>query len=116
MSTIPCELCGAPTHMTSTKRCDRCWELERRVLADPQLAGQILVKRHQNQYKLPKWSDYKHDDYKAKFEHLQQRYARLLLHALDVRNAYYANTGQEPSRSVLHRHIDAMYQFVTKDE
>jgi len=29
--TIPCETCGAPTAMTGTKRCDRCWEVERRL-------------------------------------------------------------------------------------
>lgn len=33
-----CEWCGKETPMTGTKRCDRCWELERRIEADPKLA------------------------------------------------------------------------------
>lgn len=28
---VPCETCGTETFMTGTKRCDRCWELERRL-------------------------------------------------------------------------------------
>lgn len=42
MPTVPCELCGVPTTMTATKRCDRCWELESRVLAAPDEARKIL--------------------------------------------------------------------------
>ena len=41
--TCPCGLCGKPTPMTATKRCDGCWELERRVLAQPDLARKILA-------------------------------------------------------------------------
>jgi len=41
--TIPCELCGNPTRTLATKRCDRCWELERRIQSDPGLARQILI-------------------------------------------------------------------------
>ena len=40
--TIPCRLCGVPTRMKGTKLCDRCWELERRVLADPEMTRKIL--------------------------------------------------------------------------
>ncbi len=40
--TIPCKLCGKPTYMLGTKRCDRCWELETRVRTDPELAKRIL--------------------------------------------------------------------------
>lgn len=40
--TVPCELCGVQTRMIGTKRCDQCWELERRIEAAPQLARQIL--------------------------------------------------------------------------
>lgn len=29
--------------MTGTQRCDRCWELETRIKADPQLATRILA-------------------------------------------------------------------------
>lgn len=28
---VPCGTCGLPTHMTGTNRCDRCWEVERRL-------------------------------------------------------------------------------------
>ena len=40
--TVPCEICGDQTPMTATKRCDRCWELERRIEADPKIARKIL--------------------------------------------------------------------------
>jgi hypothetical protein len=26
-----CEICGKPTHYTGTKRCNNCWEVERRL-------------------------------------------------------------------------------------
>lgn len=39
---VPCGLCGTPTPMTGTKRCDRCWELESRIYGDPVLAQKIL--------------------------------------------------------------------------
>jgi hypothetical protein len=29
--TVPCFMCGAPTPMVSVKRCDCCWEVERRL-------------------------------------------------------------------------------------
>jgi hypothetical protein len=29
--TVACETCGEQTPMTGTKRCDRCWEVERRL-------------------------------------------------------------------------------------
>jgi hypothetical protein len=41
--TCPCGLCGKPTRMTGTKRCDGCWELEMRVNANPVLARRILA-------------------------------------------------------------------------
>lgn len=31
--------------MRGTKRCDRCWELEKRIKADPDLARAILLDR-----------------------------------------------------------------------
>lgn len=40
--TVPCRLCEKPTSMTGTRLCDRCWELERRIFADPVLAKKIL--------------------------------------------------------------------------
>jgi hypothetical protein len=40
--TVPCELCSKPTQMLGTKRCDPCWELERRIRHDPELARRIL--------------------------------------------------------------------------
>lgn len=41
--TVPCGLCGKPTRMTGTKRCDGCWELESRIQGDPVLAAKILA-------------------------------------------------------------------------
>lgn len=41
--TVPCGLCGTATRMKSTKRCDRCWELERRIEASPEIARKILA-------------------------------------------------------------------------
>jgi hypothetical protein len=41
--TVACEICGASTPMINTKRCDRCWELERRIHDDPELARKILA-------------------------------------------------------------------------
>ena len=40
--TIPCRLCGELTEMLSTKLCDSCCELERRVEANPALTRKIL--------------------------------------------------------------------------
>lgn len=40
---MPCELCGNLTSMSGTKRCDPCWELERLIHMDPDLARQILA-------------------------------------------------------------------------
>jgi hypothetical protein len=28
---VPCGICGKPTSYTSTKRCNRCWEVEYRL-------------------------------------------------------------------------------------
>lgn len=39
---VACGLCGQPTPMVHTTRCDRCWELERRLVAAPDIARQIL--------------------------------------------------------------------------
>jgi len=39
---VPCGICGTPTPMTGTKRCNRCWELESRIKGDPDLARKIL--------------------------------------------------------------------------
>lgn len=41
---VTCKICDSPTANDATRRCDRCWELERRILADPQLARQILAR------------------------------------------------------------------------
>lgn len=41
--TVPCKYCGIPTHMTGTKLCDGCWETERRVTSNPELARRILA-------------------------------------------------------------------------
>lgn len=39
---VPCGICGTPTTMTATKRCERCWELEHRIESAPELAREIL--------------------------------------------------------------------------
>lgn len=46
---VPCELCKAPTLMTATKRCDRCWELEKRIQNAPGLTLRILAKLFEGQ-------------------------------------------------------------------
>ncbi len=40
---VPCGLCGNPTYMAGTKRCDGCWELEKRVRDNPEAAKKILA-------------------------------------------------------------------------
>ena len=40
---IDCLLCGGETTMLGTKLCDRCWELKRRIEADPELTREILA-------------------------------------------------------------------------
>ena len=45
---VPCGICGTPTPMTGTKRCDRCYELESRIHSNPALARQILEKLEQD--------------------------------------------------------------------
>ena len=40
---VHCGLCGEPTPMLGTRRCNRCWELERRVHADPALACKVFA-------------------------------------------------------------------------
>lgn len=39
---VPCGLCGKPTRMTGTKRCNSCWELEMRVEMHPDVAAKVL--------------------------------------------------------------------------
>lgn len=39
---VPCRICGISTESLGTQLCDRCWELERRVLAAPGLTRKIL--------------------------------------------------------------------------
>lgn len=41
---VACGLCGDPTTKTATRRCDRCWELESRIKAAPDLARRIIAK------------------------------------------------------------------------
>lgn len=38
-----CGLCGRPTPMHGTKRCDRCYELESRIRDNPELAVKVLL-------------------------------------------------------------------------
>ena len=46
--TCPCDLCADPTINLGTKRCNRCWELERRIENDPMLTVLILSKNQEN--------------------------------------------------------------------
>jgi len=44
----PCMICGEPSitlaGTNGTQRCDRCWELERRIECDPDLARKIIAR------------------------------------------------------------------------
>ena len=40
---IPCEICGEPTMMLGTKRCDPCWEIESRIVNDPKRYKQVKL-------------------------------------------------------------------------
>jgi hypothetical protein len=40
---IPCHICNTQTTMLGTKLCDRCWELESRIIANPELAKKIIA-------------------------------------------------------------------------
>lgn len=48
---IECQLCGGLTAMTGTKRCDRCWELETRILLNVELAEKILKRIREEETK-----------------------------------------------------------------
>jgi len=41
--TIGCKLCNRPTRMLGTKLCDPCWELQRRIEYNPEMALKILA-------------------------------------------------------------------------
>lgn len=43
VESCPCGLCGKPTLMTGTKRCDNCWEMEGRIRRSPDIARKILA-------------------------------------------------------------------------
>ena len=40
---VPCKWCGTPTAMLGTEMCDGCWELDRRIGVNPELARRILA-------------------------------------------------------------------------
>lgn len=40
---VPCRLCGTATPMVNTELCDPCWELEKRIHHQPELANKILL-------------------------------------------------------------------------
>ncbi len=42
LQTCLCEICGGITSYAGTRRCNRCWELEKRITSDPHLARKIL--------------------------------------------------------------------------
>lgn len=39
---VACQLCNGPTSCTTTKLCNRCWELRSRIERDPELTRRIL--------------------------------------------------------------------------
>lgn len=41
-TTVECKLCGKPTPMLGTKMCDGCWELDRRIRMNPEIAVKIM--------------------------------------------------------------------------
>jgi hypothetical protein len=43
MGRVTCKLCGSEEGHEETKLCDRCWELSRRIEADPKLALKVLM-------------------------------------------------------------------------
>lgn len=47
-----CKWCGNPTLMTGTKECDRCYELNTRISANPELALQMLEHTFMEENKL----------------------------------------------------------------
>lgn len=57
---VACELCGKPTIMLSTQRCDGCWELERRVQNDPDIALRVLAKMNQPSLRISMADTYLH--------------------------------------------------------
>jgi hypothetical protein len=43
--TVPCSICSTDTPMLDTRLCNRCYELERRIHADPLIALRIIHTR-----------------------------------------------------------------------
>ncbi len=41
--TVPCQWCGTETPMTGTKMCDNCWELDKRVLRNPDVTLRMMA-------------------------------------------------------------------------
>jgi hypothetical protein len=58
---IPCEICKCPTATTTTKRCDNCWEVEKRLPAFLGCSGGQTVVRQM----LPLLDDWDVWDYEA---------------------------------------------------
>ena len=42
LKVVPCKYCGKPTISLGTKLCDKCWELDHRIIADPEIVTAIL--------------------------------------------------------------------------
>lgn len=45
IETGPCKLCATETDNLGTELCNRCWELSRRIEADPDLASCLTISR-----------------------------------------------------------------------
>ena len=78
--TVPCETCGTPTPFTGTRRCNNCWEVERRLpdyMKSPK--GWDFVRQHIP--KLDDWADGHPDawDYDAVLRE-NERHRRVVRH------------------------------------
>jgi len=43
VETVPCKFCGTPTRMTTTKQCDRCWEVRVRLQYLPKKVLELIM-------------------------------------------------------------------------
>lgn len=43
MNEIPCKHCWTKTKNVETRRCDACWEIERRIRMEPDRAASIIA-------------------------------------------------------------------------
>lgn len=75
---IGCDLCGGLTTMLGTKRCDPCWELERRILADMRVAAKVF---------LPEFCGVSLEEFNEDGEHLLRQIGRAMHWSKDFHDA-----------------------------